>query len=413
MAKPDAPRIAVLGAGPVGLEAALYALALGLPVTVYERGRVGEYVQRWGHVRLFSPFGMNTTPLGRAALRAENPKHELPGDADCITGQDHAAAYLEPLAMTGKLIECLRLETQVVQVGRSGLLKGDMAKRGERPFRLLLREAKGAERVEEADIVLDCTGTYGLPRWLGGGGIPAVGEVSARPHIAGGVEDILGKDKAKYAGKAVMVVGAGYTAATHVCRLAELAEKHQEMWIVWLARGPRSQPLPRHPNDPLRERDRLAAKANMLATRGEGHVEFHAGSVVESVIQNGPDKGFAVTARVAGKPKTWEVERIIASVGYSPDIGLYRELQVHECYASLGPMALAAALLKQAGGDCLTAGAQGPAALKTTEPNFYVLGAKSYGRNSHFLLRTGFEQVREVFTLITGKPDLNLFATKK
>src|SRR5436305_13510806 len=92
MAKPDAPRIAVLGAGPVGLEAALYAHTLGLPVTVYERGRVGEYVQRWGHVRLFSPFGLNTTPLGRAALRAENPKHELPGDGDCITGQDHTAA---------------------------------------------------------------------------------------------------------------------------------------------------------------------------------------------------------------------------------------------------------------------------------------------------------------------------------
>ena len=164
MAKPDAPRIAVLGAGPVGLEAALHARALGLPVTVYERGRVAEHVQRWGHVRLFSPFGMNATPLGRAALKAENPKHELPADSDCVTGRDYAAAYLEPLAMTGRLIECLRLEAQVVAVGRSGLLKGDMAKRAERPFRLLVRDAKGAEHADEADVVLDCTGTYGQPR---------------------------------------------------------------------------------------------------------------------------------------------------------------------------------------------------------------------------------------------------------
>jgi hypothetical protein len=29
-----------------------------------------------------------------------------------------------------------------------------------------------------------------------------------------------------------------------------------------------------------------------------------------------------------------------------------------------------------------------------------VLGAKSYGRNSHFLMRLGFEQVREVMGLI-------------
>ena len=53
--------------------------------------------------------------------------------------------------------------------------------------------------------------------------------------------------------------------------------------------------------------------------------------------------------------------------------------------------------------------AQGPATLRNPEPNFYILGAKSYGRNSNFLLRTGFEQVREVFTLITGKADLDLY----
>ena len=118
--------------------------------------------------------------------------HELPADSDCVTGRDYAAAYLEPLAMTGRLIECLRLEAQVVAVGRSGLLKGDMAKRAERPFRLLVRDAKGAEHADEADVVLDCTGTSGQPRWLGDGGIPAAGESAARPHIAYGLEDVLG-----------------------------------------------------------------------------------------------------------------------------------------------------------------------------------------------------------------------------
>ena len=49
------------------------------------------------------------------------------------------------------------------------------------------------------------------------------------------------------------------------------------------------------------------------------------------------------------------------------------------------------------------------ASLRNPEANFFILGAKSYGRNSHFLLKTGFEQVREVFTLITGKPDLDLY----
>src|SRR5262249_57350586 len=120
-------------------------------------------------------------------------------------------------------------------------------------------------------------------------------------------------------------------------------------------------------------------------------------------------RGFKVTARCGGKARAWEVERVVGNVGYTPDASLYRELQVHECYASLGPMALAAALLKHAGSDCLSIPAQGPAVLRNPEPSFFILGAKSYGRNSHFLMRTGFEQVRDVFTLITGKSDLDLY----
>jgi hypothetical protein len=41
-----------------------------------------------------------------------------------------------------------------------------------------------------------------------------------------------------------------------------------------------------------------------------------------------------------------------------------------------------------------------------------VLGAKAQGRNGQFLLRTGFEQVRDVFAAITGKADRNLYAAR-
>jgi hypothetical protein len=35
--------------------------------------------------------------------------------------------------------------------------------------------------------------------------------------------------------------------------------------------------------------------------------------------------------------------------------------------------------------------------LRTPEPGFFILGAKSYGRNSGFLLRAGWRQVDDVF----------------
>jgi hypothetical protein len=408
------PRIAVLGAGPVGLEAALYAVSLGLPVRVYERGQVGDNLRQWGHVRLFSPFAMNSTPLGRATLRADNPRGKLPADADILTGNEHLAAYLDPLAASPLLRGTVVPTTAVLRIGRRGYLKEDGVgdpKRGQQPFRMLLRDGAGKESVEEAEIILDCTGCYGNARHLGDGGIPALGEIAARGAISWGVEDILGKRSEHFADKTTLVIGGGFSAATSVVLLARLAEKHSSTWIVWLARASGTTPIRRVVNDPLRERDLLAGKANMLATRGEGHVEYYSQAVVSAVEQN--KDGFEVTATVAGQEKSWQVDRVIGNVGYEPDNRLYRELQIHECYASMGPMALAAALMKHAGGDCLSIPAQGANTLKNPEPNYYILGAKSYGRNSNFLLETGFAQVREVFTLVAGKANLDLYKAAK
>jgi hypothetical protein len=40
--------------------------------------------------------------------------------------------------------------------------------------------------------------------------------------------------------------------------------------------------------------------------------------------------------------------------------------------------------------------------LKHPEPDFFVVGMKSYGRAPTFLLRTGYEQVRSVVLALTG-----------
>jgi thioredoxin reductase len=405
MPRTELPRIAILGAGPVGLEAALQAATLELPFTVYERGRVGEHLQQWGHVRLFSPFGMNSTPLGRARLRADDPEHELPADNDLLTGRDHVAVYLQPLASSPLLQEHVRTQTRVVSIGRRGFLKEDNpgdAQRGRQPFLLLLRGGDGREWFEEADVVLDCTGTYGCHRFLGPGCMPAAGELAAADHIAYGVEDVLGERRKHYADKNVLVVGAGYSAATTVNNLATLAEKHPGTWVIWAARGAGTQPIRRLVNDPFRERDGLAVRANRLATRGDGNVEFHPQTIIESIVCVDAELGFEVSARQGSKALTWEVDRVIANVGYTPDTDIYRELQIHECYATLGPMKLANALRDPRSGDALAVAGRA-AELGNPEPNFFILGAKSYGRNSDFLLRIGFEQVRAVFTLIAGR----------
>jgi len=55
------------------------------------------------------------------------------------------------------------------------------------------------------------------------------------------------------------------------------------------------------------------------------------------------------------------------------------------------------ALLGAGGGDCLAQTSHGVDSLLNPEPGFFILGSKSYGRNNTFLVRTGWEQVEEVF----------------
>lgn len=383
MAKVEPLRVAVLGAGPVGVEAALYAKACGFAVSVFDRGPVGEHLRRWGHARMFTPFGMNTTPLGLAELRREKGSRAIPADADLITGREFVDAYLTPLAESETLLESLHLEEAVLQVGRAASVrKWETADR--LPFRLLVRDGKGQERIETADVVLDCTGSYITPQRLGDGNIPAVGELAARAQIAWGLEDVLGEKRTHYAGKSIVLVGDGYSAAHTICALAALAEEVPETWVFWLTRGMRGAPLPRVPNDPLKERDRLATKANSLATRCDGHLEFHPQTVLDEVVSHGPDKGFRVAGRSAGKPVSWEVERVIANVGYRADLRISDGLRVDE-----------------------PAGAP-----ETREPNYFVLGAKSFGRDSGFLLRDGFAQIRAVFAKLTGTARLDHYAKK-
>ena len=64
-------QIAILGAGPVGIEAALAAVDAGRSFTLYESApHVAGNVRSWGHVDLFTPWKMNVSPRMRRHLEA-------------------------------------------------------------------------------------------------------------------------------------------------------------------------------------------------------------------------------------------------------------------------------------------------------------------------------------------------------
>jgi hypothetical protein len=393
------PRIAILGSGPTGLEAALAAAEAGFPFTIYEAApEVAGNVRAWGHVRLFTPWEMNVSPRMRRHLAEAGIA--APDGVDCPTGRELAEKLFAPLAALPSIAPDLRLGTRVLAIGREGLLKHEeisKPERGRRPFRLLLADSSGREWTENASIVIDATGTYGNPNRLGDGGIPAPGERALDGDIRRAVPDFA--QESDWAGKTILLAGAGHSAQTAVRDLAELARQAPGTRVIWALRS--AEPSwGTHDGDPLPDRARLAAEARELAGGASPAIETRRGVAVEGLSR--PDGKLKVALRNGSGSEEIEVDRVLSLTGYVGDHDLYRQLQVHECYATCGPMKLSAALLGAAGGDCLTQCTHGVETLTNPEPGLYILGIKSYGRNNTFLMRVGWDQVAEVFGALGG-----------
>ena len=396
-------RIAILGAGPTGLEAALAALEAGYPFTVYEASpSAAGHIRDWGHVRLFTPWSLNVSP--RMARALEQAGSQVPEGDGCPTGSELVERLFQPISSLPPLAEHIRYGVRVDGIGRAGFLKSDeigTGRRADRPFRILLGSESRGSWVEEADIVMDCTGNS-VPNALGDGGIPAPGEAEASKWIFCRIPD-LELDGDAWADQRVLVVGDGHSATTAVSGLVDLATRSPGTEIVWTPHG--DVPAP-DPADPLLERARLMQSAHNLATDPPQCLTIRLGAVVDSLVA--PEtEGAPLEVRLRhedGRIECVHVHRVLALTGKVGDHQLYRQLQVHECWATSGPMKLAGALLAQSGSgaDCLDQKSFGAETLAHPEPGFFILGVKSYGRRSDFLMRVGWEQIEDVFGLLAS-----------
>ncbi|MEJ2084233.1 MAG: FAD-dependent oxidoreductase [Acidobacteriota bacterium] len=392
-------RIAIIGAGPTGIEAALAAHEHGYRFTLYEESsEVAAYMSAWGHVRLFSPWDLDVSPRARKMLAALG--REAPTGNGCPTGDELAEAVFRPLAASAALAPHLEVGVRVLAISRDRMLKSDAIgdpHRADEPFRLLLRSADGSEKLASAEIVLDCTGNYGHPNPLGAGGIAAPGEARLDTEIVRQLPN-FSEDRASWAGKTTLLVGSGYSAQTAVVELARIAEQDSSTRVLWALRQPNSN-LEIIADDPLPSRAELTRRAAELAESGDSAVERVAGVVIDALERSNGRIAASLRHR-DDKITRVEVDRVLSLTGYHGDYEMYRQLQVHECWATSGPMKLAAALLSSSSDDCLEQGGQGAETLVNPEPNFFILGSKSYGRNSSFLMRAGWEQVDDVFCLL-------------
>lgn len=282
-------------------------------------------------------------------------------------------------------------------VTRRGLDKLGSSGRAATPFVVLWHDADGREHRTDARAVLDASGTWGKPNPMGVDGLPVTGEKQTA-HIAYGIPDVLGRERADYAGRRILVVGGGHSAINVALDLLRLQDEAPATEVIWALRRERiDRLLGGGLNDQLPERGALG----LAATRAiaAGRIEVLAPFAAERI--DTAAGRLRLEARVAGRPEMLSVDRIVVATGFRPGLEMLRELRIALDPVVEAPPALAP-LIDPNLHSCGTVPPHGAAELQHPEPGFYIVGSKSYGRAPTFLMATGYEQVRSVVAEIVG-----------
>jgi thioredoxin reductase len=388
--------VAIIGAGPVGLAAAAHSIERGFQPVLLEAGpSVGDAVRHWGHVRMFSPWMYNIDKACERLLSAVG--WNGPDPESYPTGGELVAQYLEPLAARTELSIRIRTSAEVVGVSRVGFDKVKTKGREAAPFEIRYRNGKGPERLL-ADALIDASGTWRSPNPAGANGLQAVGERELGERIKYGTPDVVGRERARYAGKTVAVLGSGHSAIDTLVDLVHLKDQAPGTEVIWMLRG----------DDPEKsfgggENDKLAARgalgrafARLVRDRRmQVETSFRVSHLSENNgrIRIGAGSGCCRRHVMA--------DELIVATGFRPDLSFLGELRLAldptlECATALGP------LIDPNEHSCGTVPPHGSRELAHPEPGFYIAGMKSYGRAPTFLMLTGYEQVRSIVAEIAG-----------
>ena len=387
--------VAVIGAGPVGLAAAAHLVERGIPFVIYEAGdEIAASVMSWGHTRLFSPWRHLVDPASRRLLEAEGWR--MPDSAVPPTGRELVERYLSPLAAHPAIAPHLRLRTEVRGVAREAMDRTRTRGRAASPFSV--RIDTGGELVDvAARAVIDASGTYRSPNPLSSNGLDLLGFDEIADRVTPALPDVRGAQRAAFAGRRVLVVGAGHSAANTLLALVELAREAPGTTITWAIRNAQAVRVSSSEDDELADRARLGGRvdgavADGLITKID---EFEitrarrlAGGV--EILGRRRDEMVAITADI-----------VVNATGFRPDLRMLREIRLELDEVVEAPRRLAP-LIDPNVHSCGTVPPHGVRELTHPEPGFYMVGMKSYGRAPTFLLATGYEQVRSVTAWLAG-----------
>ncbi|MEK5069651.1 NAD(P)-binding domain-containing protein [Sporosarcina sp. FSL K6-1508] len=389
--------VAVIGAGPIGLAAAARLAKAGEKFIVLEAGpSVGHHVLQWGHVHLFSPWQYNIDKAARELL--EKQGWDAPFNDELPTGKELVENYLLKVAELPQIKPSIQLNTKVISVGKKGLDKMKSANRENVPF-VLYVDNQGITEQIEAKAVIDATGTWGQPNSMNSAGVWTEEEKALENQIFYGIPNMNGKERERFIGKRVAVIGGGHSAINTILELSELNEKRSDLKITWILRKKNvEEAYGGEEKDALQARGELGTRIHQLVNSGQ--VQVYTPYRIYNVEKN--EGSLKLNGELEGESFSIEgLDELIVNTGNRPEFSYLSEVRLNIDAATESVAALAP-LIDPNLHSCGTVRPHGEEELRQPEKNFYIVGMKSYGRAPTFLMATGYEQVRSVVAYLTG-----------
>ncbi|MBD3942920.1 FAD-dependent oxidoreductase [Microbacterium sp. NEAU-LLC] len=388
--------VAIIGAGPIGLAAAAHLVERGIDFLIFEAGdEVAASVRSWGHTRLFSPWKHLVDPASRRLL--EQQGWVLPDPERAPSGAELVEKYVAPLAALQEIAPCIRTGAEVIGVTKEGMDRTRTAGRAATPFSLRVRTADGEVEDIAARAVIDASGTYLSPNSLSSSGLELLGMTEIADRVTAALPDVLGRDRAVFAGRRVTVVGAGHSAANTLLALVKLAREEAGTTVTWLIRNTKAVRVSSSPDDELIGRADLGSRVDRAVQRGD--IALVDG--FEAIRARRAGDAVELIGHRAGEVVTHETDVVVNATGFRPNLDMLREIRLELDEIVEAPKRLAP-LIDPNVHSCGTVEPHGFRELTHPEQGFFIVGMKSYGRAPTFLLATGYEQVRSVTAWLAG-----------
>lgn len=369
--------IAIIGAGPVGLEAAIYARFLGYFVSIFEQRRVAHRMLDWHDRPLDVKVKECTTSMGHAAIAAQNPEYVRRGPDEVFTGRSYAEEYLLPLAKTDLLFDDIHFLSPVVDVSRYRTFitdEIDLQERCNDEFRILVDGRHRGAWVSRADVVIDCRGATQRFSGIGPGGGLAIGESAIRDSFLYHAPLDRKFESKSVVGKHVCLLGQSMRAAQFALEYLTRFGNEANGRLTWILRPERLQDS--HVVTKALDAIRNEPSCNMVTIESLG---------VEQIHRN--EAGFYLLKFLKDDDSTVEMQcDAVVALTHGREGSLSRELF-----------------------DGRSAELEGCPSFVTSEPGLYRLRGGNIEEGAGVGLSDTFRSIRALFAMLAGRQDLDLY----